>query len=242
VLFHTITRIITDDLQLPVVGVTMEAVDDATFEQILANQRLRPEARSELEGAAGVALGGRILVRAEDLSQMTIAARAQLYAHELAHAAQVRLGNGSPRLTWLVEGHADWVAFQVGERLGHRAYADARDRVRRGVRRAPLAKARFPALNDLETSERWLRATNQAGWAATYGQAFLAVDRLVKRYSAATVREYIRRSDESDARLRAIDETSAFAGVFAQRDWNAVFPVDYREFVAQFRAYVETLR
>jgi hypothetical protein len=184
-LYYTVIRIINDDLQLPVVGVTMETLDAATFDQVLENQRLGAADRVELEGAIGVVLGSRILVRADEIAQMTIAARAQLYAHELTHAAQVRLGNGSPRLTWLVEGHADWVAFQVSERLGHR---------------------------------------------------------LVERYSAATLREYIRRSNESDRRLRAIDSRSAFAGVFAQRDWNAVFPVEYREFVAEFRGYLETLR
>jgi hypothetical protein len=240
-LYHTVIRIINDDLQLPVGGVTIETLDAATFDQVLENQRLRTEDRVELEGAIGVALGSRILIRADQIAQMTIAARAQLYAHELTHAAQARLGNGAPRVTWLVEGHADWVAFQVSERLGHRAYAASRDRVRRRVRAAPLPRAKFPMLSDLETSERWHRLTNQAGWAATYGQALLAVDQLVERYSAATLREYIGRSNESDRRLRAIDSRSAFAGVFAQRDWNAVFPVEYRQFVTEFRSYLETL-
>jgi len=241
-LFHTIVRTITYDLALPVVDVTIERVDDGIFDQILAYQRLRSKERSDLESAVGVALGNRILVRSDELTHMTVAERARLYAHELAHVAQVRLGNGAPRLTWLVEGHADWVAYQVGERLGHRGYAESRDRVKSRVRAAPLSKARFPALSDLETSERWLHATNRLGWAATYGQALLAVDRLVERYSASTLREFVRRSDDSDSRLRAIDERSPFAGAFAHRDWNAVFPVAYHDFVAEFRTDLERLR
>ena len=77
---------------------------------------------------------------------------------------------------------------------------------------------------------------------ATYGQAFLAVDRLVERYSAERLRELFRRAGDSDSRLRAVDARSAFAGLFARRGWNAVFPVDYRDFVAEFQADLKTAR
>ena len=243
VLFHTIIRMITDDLKMPVGGVTIEAIDAATFEGVLGNQRLQPEEKADVLGAAGVAMGNRVLVRSDELSHMTMAERARLYAHELAHVAQVRLGaDGAPSLTWIVEGHADWVAYQVSDRLGHRSYAESRDIVRRRVRASPLAKARFPALSDLETSGRWFQAANRVGWAATYGQAFMAVDRLVERYSAEKLRELFRRSGDSDSRLRAIDAQSAFGSIFSQREWNAVFPLAYRDFVAEFRAELETLR
>jgi hypothetical protein len=239
-LFHTIVRTLTHDLELPVAGVTLETLDAATFAQVLANARVGQDP-SDLRGAAGVALGHRILVRSDVLSRMTIAQRARLYAHELAHAAQVRLGDhGEPSLTWIDEGHATWVAYRVGDRLGHRPYAESRDEVRRWVR-ASSPSERFPVLSDLETSDRWILAAKQIGWVATYGQAFLAVDRLVERYSAAKLRELFRRSGDSDSRLRAIDARSAFAGLFAQRDWNAVFPIAYRDFVGEFRADLETL-
>ncbi|HUK64555.1 MAG TPA: hypothetical protein VLV15_14520 [Dongiaceae bacterium] len=142
----------------------------------------------------------------------------------------------------MLEGHADWVAYRLSDRLGYRSYADSLERVRRRVRSSRLHVGRFPGLNELEAGDRWLRAANTVGWAATYGQAFLAVDRLVERYSEETIRELFRRSGAADRRLRAVDERSGFADLFARRDWNAVFPVGYRDFVADFRAYLDTLR
>ena len=46
----------------------------------------------------------------------------------------------------------------------------------------------------------------------------------------------------ADLRLRAVDERGGLTDLFARRDWNAVFPVAYRDFVADFRAYLDTLR
>jgi hypothetical protein len=242
VLFHAVRRTITGELKLPVEGVTLESVDGPTFLQAIENTRLRSDP-SDLQGLAGVALGSRILVRSDWLAGMTFAQRARLYAHELAHIAQVRLAaDGEPSLHWIDEGHAEWVAFQVGDRLGHLSYAASRERVRRRVRASSLPRARFPTLSDLETADQWVLATNQLGWAATYGQAFLAVDRLVERHSAERLRELFRRSGESDSRLRSIDARSAFAGLFARRSWNAVFPVDYRDFVAEFQGDLKTAR
>ncbi len=241
-LFHTVLRTITDDLQLPVEGVTLESLDGPTFQQAIENTGLRSDP-SDLQGAAGVALGSRILVRSDWLASMTFAQRARLYAHELAHVAQVRLAaDGEPSMNWIDEGHAEWVAFQVGDRLAHLSYAEARDRIRRRVRSSSLPRDRFPALSELETAEQWGRAVNQLGWIATYGQAFLAVDRLVERYSTERLRELFRRAGDSDSRLRAVDARSAFAGLFARRGWNAVFPVDYRDFVAEFQADLKPAR
>jgi hypothetical protein len=242
VLFHAVRRTITGDLKLPVDDVTLESVDEPTFMQSIENTRLRSDP-SDLKGAAGVALGSRILVRSDWLAGMTFAQRARLYAHELAHVAQVRLAaDGEPSVNWIDEGHAEWVALQVGDRLAHTPYAEARDRVRRRVRTSSLPRDRFPALSDLETADQWVLAVNQLGWLPTYGQAFLAVDRLVERYSAERLRELFRRSGESDSRLRAVDARSAFAGLFARRSWNAVFPVDYRDFVAEFQADLKAAR
>jgi hypothetical protein len=241
-LFHTVRRTITDDLRLPVGGVTLESVDGPTFRQSIENARLRSD-RPDLEDAAGVALGSRILVRSDWLAGMTFAQRARLYAHELAHVAQVRLAaDGEPSMHWIDEGHAEWVAFQVADRLAHLRYVDARDRVQRRVRTSSLPRERFPALSDLETADKWGLAVTRLGWLATYGQAFLAVDRMVERYSAERLRELFRRAGESDSRLRAIDARGPFAGLLARRSWNAVFPVDYRDFVAEFQADLKTAR
>ena len=240
-LVDTVARTLAGDFQLPVSDVAIEALDGDALAQILVNWGMRAELVPDVEEAAGVAMGDRVLVRADALAHMGAAERARLYAHEMTHIAQARLG-ASSGLTWILEGHADWVAYRLSDRLGHRSYADSLERVRRRVRSSRLHVGRFPGLGELESTEQWLHAANTAGWAATYGQAFLAVDRLIELYSEAKIRELFRRSGDADRRLRAVDERSGFADLFARRDWNAVFPAAYRDFVADFRAYLDTLR
>jgi hypothetical protein len=239
-LFHTVIRSITRDLKLPLPHVTVESVDGATFVETLVSQRMPPDLAQEIGVASGVAIGTRILVRSDALSRMSATERTGLYAHELAHVAQAMLGaHGAP--IWIREGHATWVSYRVLERLGYRSYAESREEVRRRVRISPTPRERFPALSDLHTDEAWIRGAARIGWAATYGQAFLAVDRLVERHTVDRLHEFFRRSGGLDGRLRAVDAGSPFGNLLEQRDWNAVFPVAYRDFLAEFRTYLTTL-
>ena len=240
-IFHAVTRSITRDLKLPLPHVSVESVDRARFVQILVARGLRPELAEA--GVVATTISGRVLVRSDALSHMSVAERTRLYAHELAHIAQAQLQNARNHCkAWILEGHANRVAYQVGERLGHGSYAQSREDVRRRVRASTTPRARFPALNELETAEAWLQAVTSGGWAATYGQAFLAVDGLVERYTEDRLREFFRRFGGPDGRLRFVDAGSLFGDHLEQRYWNAVFPVPYRDFVTEFRAHLETLR
>jgi hypothetical protein len=238
-IFQAVVRSITRDLKLSLPHVSVEAVDRTTFVQTLVAGGIRPELAEA--GMGATVIFGRVLVRSDALSHMSVAARAEVYAHELAHIAQAQL-RGNECKAWILEGHADWVAYQIGDRLGHRSYAQSREVVRRRVLGSTMSRARFPPLNDLETGEAWLRASVSVGWAPTYGQAFLAVDRLAERYTEDRLREFFRRFGGPDGRLRRVDAGGLFGDHLEQRYWNAVFPVTYRDFVAEFRAHLETLR
>ena len=116
----------------------------------------------------------------------------------------------------------------------YRAYARSREHVRRTVRAASTPPAQLPPLRELETGEAWRQAVRRLGGAATYDQAFLAVDRLVERYTEERLRAIFRGVGGADRALRP--------GDFEYRRWTAVFPISYRDFVVEFGAHLESLR
>src|SRR4029453_275125 len=73
----------------------------------------------------------------------------RLIAHELAHVSQIELAQGEGRAEqWLAEGMAEWVAFNVLERLNLDTVAHRRTMAVAGIRNhAALVAARL----DLET-------------------------------------------------------------------------------------------
>ena len=88
--------------------------------------------------AAGVAARSGLFLRGDYLASMHLVARAGLIAHELAHVSQTRLregGRGRPA-QWILEGHADWVKYQVFDLLGMRTYPESREEVKRTILRA----------------------------------------------------------------------------------------------------------
>lgn len=178
--------------------------------------------------AAGVATRQGLFLRGDYVARMHLVGRAGLFAHELAHVSQSKLREGGRgrAAQWLEEGHADWVKFQVLELLGYRPYAESRAEIVRSVLGSTTPITLFPDLRELASNVRWTRATNELGAAATYGQAFLAVDWLVERYGSAKLAEFFRR----------------FALDSAPREhWGVVFPVPYRQFADEFRGRLDGL-
>jgi hypothetical protein len=84
----------------------------------------------------------------------------------------------------------------------------------------------FPPLLELSGNPAWVTATNKLGAPATYCQAFLAVDWLVERYGSAKVTEFLGRF--------ALDSAP-------QEHWGKVFPIAYRQFLAEFQTRLENL-
>ena len=103
--------------------------------------------------------------------------------HELAHLSQQDLArHRDERLpVWMLEGHADWVAFQVLDLLGLQAYTESREGIVRSVTGAVTPVEHFPDLDTLADHESWNRSVRSVP--ATYGQAFLAVEYLIERSS-----------------------------------------------------------
>ena len=117
----------------------------------------------------------------------------RLIAHELAHVSQIELAQGEGRAEqWLAEGMAEWVAFNVLERLDLDTVANRRKLASTGIRNhAALVAARL----DLETlgnprgfTVRHLRE----GSLPTYQLAFLMADYLITRDGSPRVVTYFR--------------------------------------------------
>ena len=117
----------------------------------------------------------------------------RLIAHELGHVSQIEMAQGEGRAEqWLAEGMAEWVAFNVVERLGLDTVARRRALATAGIRNhAALLAARL----DLETlgnprgfTVRHLRE----GSLPTYQLAFLMADYLITRDGFSRVVAYFR--------------------------------------------------
>jgi hypothetical protein len=117
----------------------------------------------------------------------------RLIAHELAHVSQIEMAQGEGRAEqWLAEGMAEWVAFNVLERLGLDTVTNRRALATAGIRNhAALVAARL----DLETlgnprgfTVRHLRE----GSLPTYQLAFLMADYLITRDGFPRVVAYFR--------------------------------------------------
>jgi hypothetical protein len=135
----------------------------------------------------------------------------RLIAHELAHVSQIELAQGEGRAEqWLAEGMAEWVAFNVLERLSLDTVVHRRAMATAGIRNhAALVAARL----DLETlgnprgfTVRHLRE----GSLPTYQLAFLMADYLIARDGFPRVVAYFRSFE------RKQDRHSNFRDTFGQ--------------------------
>ncbi len=135
----------------------------------------------------------------------------RLIAHELAHVSQIELAQGEGRAEqWLAEGMAEWVAFNVLERLRLDTVVNRRAMATAGIRNhAALVAARL----DLETlgnprgfTVRHLRE----GSLPTYQLAFLMADYLITRDGFPRVVAYFRSFE------RKQDRHSNFRDTFGQ--------------------------
>lgn len=176
--------------------------------------------------AVGVATPVGVFLRGDYLLRASLRRRVTVVAHELAHLSQQDMArNREDRLpTWMVEGHADWVAFQVLDRLGLQTYGESRAGVVRSVAGAVTPVEHFPDLDTLAEHDAWSRSTRSVP--ATYGQASLAVGYLIERGSHAAVVKFMSSAVEADD----------------PRDrWVDAFSFSYREFADEFRAYLRAV-
>jgi hypothetical protein len=203
--------------------------DEAAFaEGLLRNLGVRAvdsDWRS-VPAAAGVATRVGVFLRGDFLARAPLRRRVTVVAHELAHLGQQDAAkHREDRLPmWMLEGHADWVAFQVLDLLGLQTYGASRAVIVRSVASAVTPVEHFPDLDALADHESWSRSVRSLP--ATYGQAFLAVEYLIERSSpAALVRFMGAAVEDDDPRDR----------------WAQAFSMPYREFVDAFRGHLKSL-
>src|SRR2546427_4938772 len=124
----------------------------------------REEAWDKGRFATGVATRVGLFLRGDHLAQMHLLGRAGLFAHELTHVSQRKLADGGRgrAAQWILEGHADWVKFQVLELLGPRQYRESRDEIVRSIIGSKMPVKFFPDLQVLATSAGWVRVDESA--------------------------------------------------------------------------------
>jgi hypothetical protein len=226
----SVASVIRNNLGLPLsVSQAHVCADEAALvEELLRNVGVKGVgAWGTVSSAAGVATPIGVFFRGDYLARADLGGRVAVVAHELAHLSQYRLaGRGTTRIPqWIIEGHAEWVAFRVLDRLGVRAYGASRDRVVDSVVASTILIKQLPDLNALTEHTSWTRS-RQFGPAATYGQAFIAVAWLIDRYGSAKLVEYLGQFESSAE---------------SQEHWGTVFPIPYGEFIDDFRVYLRGL-
>ena len=117
----------------------------------------------------------------------------RLIAHELVHVSQIELAQGEGRAEqWLAEGMAEWVAFNVLERLGLDTMKHRRDVAAAGIRtHAALVAAKLD-LDTLGTPRGFTVRHLKEGSLPTYQLAFLMADYLITRDGFDRTVQYFR--------------------------------------------------
>ena len=231
-LFNTIAWLMGNKLDLPFPAVTKAYiyVNEATLVDglVTLGGEKSDEAWDRWRNASGVATRNGVFLRGDHMAGMPLKGKAGLFAHELTHVSQRKLREGGKRFAavWIVEGHADWVKFQVGDMLGYRPYAESREHVARTVLGSSTPLKLFPDLQTLSGTPNWTDWTRKTGAVTTYCQAFLAVDWLIERYGRAKLVEFMGRF--------ALDSAPG-------ENWSTTYPIPYRQFTDEFRARLEDL-
>ena len=199
-----IAAIMVKELRLPVPDrVTVFVYTSrGTFEQgLIADGNVSPARAAEL-GNFAIGIGKRRqLLLNDEVFQTNPREWLRLIAHELAHVAQIELARGEGRAEqWFAEGMAEWVAFNVLEKLKLDTVAVRRANALRGIRSlAALQAARL----DLETlgSPRGFTVRHlKEGSLPTYQLAFLMADYLISRHGFAAAVDYYRSFAANDDR------------------------------------------
>ena len=230
-IIDAVAAVVRDQLGLPFSPSYKAYVcpDEAAFtEGLLRNLGVRAVGSDWriVPSAVGIATPVGVYFRGDYLARVPMRRRVTVVGHELAHLCQQDLAkHREDRLPiWMVEGHADWVAFQVLDLLGLSTYDESRAAIARSVAHAVTPVEHFPDLDTLADHAAWSRSVRSVP--ATYGQAFLAVEYLIERSSRAAVVKFMASAAEADD----------------PRDrWAEAFSMPYREFADDFRAHLKKL-
>jgi len=164
------------------------------FEQgLIQDARVSPILAAKLSDfAIGVGARGQVLLYDQPRDR-TEREWLRLIAHELTHVSQIELAGGEGRgEQWLAEGMAEWVAFNVLERLGLDTVKNRREISSAGIRtHAALVAAKLD-LDTLGTPRGFTVRHLKEGSLPTYQLAFLMTDYLITRDGFDRTVEYFR--------------------------------------------------
>jgi hypothetical protein len=183
-------------------------------------------ARETARFAWGVGGPGKILVNEAAMQRAGWPERVRFLAHEFVHTVYAPLANGMEigSEQWLQEGFADWVSYRILERLG---YDSLERRKSVNVRQARFVRGSdAPTIANLLTFNEWVKMRVKYGVSATYSQAFLATDYLIRQHGVQSVVKYFRLYGESGDRLRNFRES---------------FVSDFTVFNQEFASYMQSL-
>ena len=199
-----------------------------SFEQaLIIYLKITPELARTTSSFAKAAVGSYVLIINKPALTETWPKRVELLAHEIIHLIQLELAN-RPGITgnqWLIEGHAEWMAFQVTAALDLDNYPQARNRIIENLRELRRT-SELPNLLRLHEFADWVATRRATTFDATYSQSLLVVEFLVERHSMAKVVDYFRRFEQS-------------AG--AVKNFNAVFGESLNDFGRALDAHFEKL-
>jgi hypothetical protein len=182
-------------------GVVAQAAEnlERLRKQLGARAKEMKEAESVLAattmavGSNAVGMYKRVLVNEWRVAKFSWPEWVRLLAHELTHAADRELVDGRPAAgdQWLREGFAEWVGYKVVDTFGAQGFADSRKHALNSIVIATSYQT-FPGLRQLARRSDWITWSRTLGRAATYGQAFIAVDFLIEEKGLPAVIEYFR--------------------------------------------------
>jgi hypothetical protein len=174
-----------------------------TVERLKRQFRLNAQQIKELEssvaasattmavGASALGMYKRVLLNEWRLAKYPWSEWVRVLAHELTHTANKEQADGKPAVhdQWLSEGFAEWVGYKVVDTFGAQEFAVSRKYALDSIVTA-MSYQTFPGLRELARNADWITWSRTLGLPATYGQAFIAVDFLVKEKGLPAVVEY----------------------------------------------------
>jgi hypothetical protein len=225
-----IVRVMVQEFRTPAPrGQLLVYATGEEFEQgLVEHLKIKPALAKSTAKFAKSAVGSyNVLVNRPAILDAHWPDRIELLAHEITHSLQLTLADkpGIARPQWLMEGSAEWMAFQVTSALRLDDMTSVRARLTLKVREAK-GRSPLPRLVGLDTFAQWVAARNRFGFDATYSQSFLVADYLIQRHSFDRVMDFFRRFEHSN------DPAANFAVAFGES-------VD--EFGRAVDAHLETL-
>jgi len=200
--------------ELPVPRGNVEVhVTRESFEQgLVKHLKIAPALARSIAEFGKAAVGDyTLLINAPAMADLTWPQRIETLAHELTHNVQLTLANrpGLARPQWLIEGFAEWLAFNITDALGLDDLSNARVRLTDKVREV-RQKQDLPRLLDVVTFADWASTRKRYGFDATYSLSFLITDFLIKRHSLSAVTTYFQQFQHSQ------NHTANFRAAFGE--------------------------